>query len=164
MTLEAITHHTQAVKRGASRPLVITNMPFGRCEGSPCEAPKNAQHLVKEGGAGCVQVEGPSERGKERAETTTTIVDGGIAVAGHIGLRSQHTSAVEGFRAQGRTAAQGRRLIEDALAVQKGGVVLECVHYHYRAVHGLELLHRRAGEGPDEAPADLCQRRDQKCK
>ncbi|KAL4085929.1 hypothetical protein PRIC1_014553 [Phytophthora ramorum] len=115
----------QAVKRGASRPLVITNMPFGRCEGSPCEAPKNAQHLVKEGGAGCVQVEGPSERGKERAETTTTIVDGGIAVAGHIGLRSQHTSAVEGFRAQGRTAAQGRRLIEDALAVQKGGVVLD---------------------------------------
>ncbi|KAL4146418.1 hypothetical protein PRNP1_012282 [Phytophthora ramorum] len=95
-----------AVKRGASRPLVITNMPFGRCEGSPCEAPKNAQHLVKEGGAGCVQVEGPSERGKERAETTTTIVDGGIAVAGHSGLRSQHTSAVEGFRAQGRTAAQ----------------------------------------------------------
>ncbi|KAL4114354.1 hypothetical protein PRIC2_014676 [Phytophthora ramorum] len=91
MTLEAMIHHTQAVKRGASRPLVITNTPFGRCEGSPCEAPKNAQHLVKEGGAGCVQVEGPSEGGKERAETTTTIVDGGIAVAGHIGLRSQHT-------------------------------------------------------------------------
>uniref|UniRef100_H3H8G4 3-methyl-2-oxobutanoate hydroxymethyltransferase n=1 Tax=Phytophthora ramorum TaxID=164328 RepID=H3H8G4_PHYRM len=103
MTLEAITHHTQAVKRGASRPLVITNMPFGKVGRITVEAPKNAQHLVKEEGAGCVQVEGPSERGKERAETTTTIVDGGIAVAGHIGLRSQHTSAVEGFRAQGRT-------------------------------------------------------------
>ncbi|KAH7481728.1 3-methyl-2-oxobutanoate hydroxymethyltransferase [Phytophthora ramorum] len=67
MTLETMIHHTQAVKRGASRPLVITNTPFGRCEGSPCEAPKNAQHLVKEGGAGCVQVEGPSEGGKERS-------------------------------------------------------------------------------------------------
>ncbi|KAL4114338.1 hypothetical protein PRIC2_014660 [Phytophthora ramorum] len=129
--------------------------------GTPCRLLAIANVLLLEG-----VVEGPDsvEGGKERAETTTTIVDGGIAVAGHIGLRSQHTSAVEGFRAQGRTAAQGRRLIEDALAVQKGGVVLECVHYHYRAVHGLELLHRRAGEGPDEAPADLCQRRDQKCK
>ncbi|KAL4140135.1 hypothetical protein PRNP1_015206 [Phytophthora ramorum] len=64
--------------------------------GTPCRLLAITNVLLLEG------VEG----GKERAETTTTIVDGGIAVAGHIGLRSPHTSAVEGFRAQGRTAAQ----------------------------------------------------------
>ncbi|KAL4099228.1 hypothetical protein PRIC1_007037 [Phytophthora ramorum] len=42
VTLEDMIHHTQSVKRGANRPLVITNMPFGTCEGSPYEAPKNA--------------------------------------------------------------------------------------------------------------------------
>lgn len=126
VTLEDMIHHTQAVKRGANRPLVITDMPFGTCEGTPFEALKNAQRLMKEGGADCVKIEG----GKERAETIKTIVDGGIAVMGHIGLRPQHISVLGGFRAQGRTAAQARMIIEDALAVQKAGafaVVLECV-------------------------------------
>ncbi|KAG7376825.1 hypothetical protein PHYPSEUDO_012670 [Phytophthora pseudosyringae] len=126
VTLEDMIHHTQAVKRGANRPLVITDMPFGTCEGSPFEALKNAQRLMKEGGADCVKIEG----GKERAETIKTLVEGGIAVMGHIGLRPQHISVLGGFRAQGRTAAQARMIIVDALAVQKAGafaVVLECV-------------------------------------
>ncbi|KAF1782203.1 Pyruvate/Phosphoenolpyruvate kinase-like domain [Phytophthora cactorum] len=134
VTLDDMIHHTQAVKRGATRPLVITDMPFGTCEGTPFEALKNAQRLMKEGakrfategGADCVKIEG----GKERAETIKTIVDGGIAVMGHIGLRPQHISVLGGFRAQGRTASQARMIIEDALAVQKAGafaVVLECV-------------------------------------
>ncbi|KAG4224189.1 hypothetical protein PC116_g27354 [Phytophthora cactorum] len=129
VTLDDMIHHTQAVKRGATRPLVITDMPFGTCEGTPFEALKNAQRLMKEGakrGADCVKIEG----GRERAETIKTIVDGGIAVMGHIGLRPQHISVLGGFRAQGRTASQARMIIEDALAVQKAGafaVVLECV-------------------------------------
>ncbi|EGZ11043.1 hypothetical protein PHYSODRAFT_548747 [Phytophthora sojae] len=126
VTLEDMIHHTKAVKRGATRPLVITGMPFGTCEGTPFEALKNAQRVLKEGGADCVKIEG----GKERAETIKTIVDGGIAAMGHIGLRPQHISVLGGFRAQGRTAAQARMIIEDALAVQKAGafaVVLECV-------------------------------------
>ena len=32
---------------GASRPLVVTDMPFGTCEGAPFEALKNAQRLMK---------------------------------------------------------------------------------------------------------------------
>ncbi|CAI5724682.1 unnamed protein product [Peronospora destructor] len=126
VTLQDMIHHTQAVKRGANRPLVVTDMPFGTCEGAPFESLKNAQRLMKEGGADCVKIEG----GKERAETIKTIVDGGIAVMGHIGLRPQHISVLGGFRAQGRTASQARMIIEDALVVQKAGafaVVIECV-------------------------------------
>ncbi|KAL4157611.1 hypothetical protein PRNP1_006628 [Phytophthora ramorum] len=80
VTLEDMIHHTQSVKRGANRPL----------------------RLVKEGGADCVQVDG----GKERAETITFIADGEISVIGHMGLRPQHTTALGGFRAQGRTRSE----------------------------------------------------------
>ncbi|KAG7376824.1 hypothetical protein PHYPSEUDO_012669 [Phytophthora pseudosyringae] len=138
VTLEEMIHHTKAVKRGATRPLVMTDMPFGTCEGSPFEALKNAQRLMKEGGADCVKIEG----GKERAATIKTIVDGGIAVMGHIGLRPQHISVLGGFRAQGRTAAQARVIIEDALAVQEAGafaVLIECVPSAV-AQHVTELL------------------------
>ncbi|KUF98004.1 Exosome complex component [Phytophthora nicotianae] len=96
-----------------------------------------------EGGADCVKIEG----GKERAETIKTIVDGGIAVMAHIGLRPQHISVLGGFRAQGRTginfcAAQARSIIEDALAVQMAGafaVLIECVPIAV-AQHVTELL------------------------
>ncbi|KAJ0408651.1 hypothetical protein ATCC90586_006352 [Pythium insidiosum] len=79
-----------------------------------------------EGGADCVKIEG----GRERATTIKTLVDGGIAVMGHVGLRPQHISVLGGFRAQGRTATQAEQIIEDALAVEAAGafaVVLECV-------------------------------------
>ncbi|KAG3042687.1 hypothetical protein PC121_g23024 [Phytophthora cactorum] len=45
--------------------------------------------------------------GSTRAETIKTIVDGGIAVMAHIGLRPQHISVLGGFRAQGRTVCSG---------------------------------------------------------
>ncbi|KAF1315278.1 3-methyl-2-oxobutanoate hydroxymethyltransferase, partial [Globisporangium splendens] len=138
VTMDDIIHHTRAVKRGAGRPLIVADMPFGSCEGDPYEALKNAQRLLKvrpktggsdfaeEGGADCVKIEG----GRERAKTIKLIVDGGIAVIGHVGLRPQHISVLGGFRAQGRTAAQAEQIIEDALAIQEAGafaVVLECV-------------------------------------
>lgn len=126
VTLEDMIHHTRAVKRGAERPLIVTDMPFGTCEGEPYEALRNAQRLLKEGGADCVKIEG----GRERAQTIRTLVSGGIAVMGHVGLRPQHISVLGGFRAQGRTASQAEQIIEDALAVQEAGafaVVIECV-------------------------------------
>ncbi|RQM09774.1 hypothetical protein DD237_004199 [Peronospora effusa] len=127
VTLQDMIHHTQAVKRwcndsGANRPLVVTDMPFGTCEGAPFDSLKNAQRLMKEGGADCVKIEGGKERAKTSRDdpfgrrkqccwctdeslrdTVKTIVDGGIAVMGHIGLRPQHISVLGGFRAQGRT-------------------------------------------------------------
>lgn len=42
-------------------------MPFGSCEGDPYEALKNAQRMLKEGGADAVKIEG----GKERCATST---------------------------------------------------------------------------------------------
>nr|CCA21559.1 3methyl2oxobutanoate hydroxymethyltransferase putat [Albugo laibachii Nc14] len=126
VTLDDMIHHCKAVKRGATRPLILVDLPFGTCEGSPFEALSNAQRLVKEGGADCVKIEG----GQERAKTISTIVDAGIAAVGHVGLRPQHISVMGGFRAQGRTAEQAEKIIEDAIAIERAGacaLVIECV-------------------------------------
>jgi 3-methyl-2-oxobutanoate hydroxymethyltransferase len=49
---------------------------------------------------------------------------------GHIGLTPQSATALGGFKAQGRTAAKARKLVDDAVALQAAGcfaLVLEAV-------------------------------------
>ena len=53
-----------------------------------------------------------------------------VAVLGHVGLTPQAISVLGGFRAQGRTAARARSLLDEALRLQDAGafaVVLECI-------------------------------------
>jgi 3-methyl-2-oxobutanoate hydroxymethyltransferase len=68
--------------------------------------------------------------GPSRARTARKIVEGGVAVMGHVGLTPQAISVIGGFRAQGRTAVRARALLDDALRLQDAGafaIVLECV-------------------------------------
>lgn len=58
------------------------------------------------------------------------IVDGGIAVMGHIGLTPQAISVLGGFRAQGRTALRAREILDEAFRLQDSGafaILLECI-------------------------------------
>jgi 3-methyl-2-oxobutanoate hydroxymethyltransferase len=126
VTLEEILLMTQWVTRGAKRPIVIADMPFGSYETSNEQAIGNAVRLVKEGGADAVKL----ERGGTSIERAKAIVDAGIPVMGHVGLTPQTATVLGGFKAQGRTAEQAQRLIEDALALQGAGcfaIVLEAV-------------------------------------
>src|SRR5689334_4428995 len=65
VTLDALVHHTRAVTRGASRALVVADMPFLTYQISPEEALRNAARLFQEAGAAAVKVEG----GRAVAET-----------------------------------------------------------------------------------------------
>jgi 3-methyl-2-oxobutanoate hydroxymethyltransferase len=126
VTLDEIMFMTQWVTRGAKRPLVIADMPFGSYEASNELAVGNAVRLVKEGGADAVKL----ERGGTSIERAKAIVDAGIAVMGHVGLTPQTATVLGGFRAQGRTADRAQQLIDDALALQSAGcfaIVLEAV-------------------------------------
>src|SRR5207302_797220 len=117
---------TQWVTRGAKRPLVVADMPFGSYEASNEQAVGNAVRLVKEGGADAVKL----ERGGTSIERAKAIVDAGIPVMGHVGLTPQTATVLGGFKAQGRTADRAQQLIADALALQGGGcfaIVLEAV-------------------------------------
>jgi len=126
VTLDEIVFMTQWVTRGAKRPLVIADMPFGSYEESDEQAVRNAVRLVKEGGADAVKL----ERGGTSVARAQAIVGAGIPVMGHVGLTPQTATVLGGFKAQGRTAERARELVEDALALEAAGcfsVVLEAV-------------------------------------
>jgi 3-methyl-2-oxobutanoate hydroxymethyltransferase len=126
VTLEEIVFMTQWVTRGAKRPIVVADLPFGSYEASNEQAVGSAVRLVKEGGADAVKL----ERGGVIVERARAIVDAGIAVMGHVGLTPQTATVLGGFKAQGRTADRARQLLDDALALQNAGcfsVVLEAV-------------------------------------
>jgi 3-methyl-2-oxobutanoate hydroxymethyltransferase len=126
VTLEEILLMTQWVTRGAKRPLVIADMPFGSYEASNERAVGNAVRLVKDGGADAVKL----ERGGTTIERAKAIVDAGIPVMGHVGLTPQTATVLGGFKAQGRTAGRAEQLIEGALGLQEAGcfsMVLEAV-------------------------------------
>lgn len=134
VTVEQMIHHCQSVKRGVEQssvdtaPLLVGDMPFGSYEFEDTDiALRHAYRFVKEAGMDAVKMEGGSEA---RARAAKRVVDGGVAVMGHIGLTPQAISVIGGFRAQGRTAKRARALLDDALRLQDAGVfsiVLECV-------------------------------------
>jgi 3-methyl-2-oxobutanoate hydroxymethyltransferase len=126
VTLDEIVFMTQWVTRGAKRPIVIADMPFGSYETSNEQAVANAIRLVKDGGADAVKL----ERGGTTVARAKGIVDAGIPVMGHVGLTPQTATVLGGFKAQGRTADRAKQLLEDAMALQEAGcfaVVLEAV-------------------------------------
>ena len=122
VTMDEMLHHTRAVVRGASTVMVIADMPFLSYQVSIEDGVRNAGRFLKEGGAHGVKLEGP------RTELTSTLVDLGIPVMGHIGLTPQSVHGMGGYRVQGRTAEAALELKDQAQAIEKAGafsVVLE---------------------------------------
>jgi 3-methyl-2-oxobutanoate hydroxymethyltransferase len=126
VSMDEMVMLSAAVRRGLKTPLLIGDMPFGSYEASNEQAVANAQRFIKEAGCDAVKL----ERGGASADRAKAIVDAGIPVMGHVGLTPQSAVQLGGFRAQGRTAARGREVIEEALQLQAAGcfaVVLEAV-------------------------------------
>jgi 3-methyl-2-oxobutanoate hydroxymethyltransferase len=125
-TLEEMILLARATTRGARRPLVVGDMPFGTFQVSDEDTIANAVRFVKEAGVDAVKVEGAGPT----LSRVQALVGAGIAVMGHVGLTPQSATLLGGFRAQGRTAEAARQLLADALALEAAGcfaVVLEAV-------------------------------------
>src|SRR6187200_2467335 len=126
VTMEELLMLTRAVTRGAKRPLVIADMPFGSFQVSDDVAVENAVRFIKEAGADAVKLEGAGPT----LSRVRAIVGAGIPVMGHVGLTPQSATMLGGFKAQGRTAEKAARLLADALALEEAGcfaIVLEAV-------------------------------------
>jgi 3-methyl-2-oxobutanoate hydroxymethyltransferase len=149
VTLEEMLVLTKAARRGLRTPLFIGDLPFGSYERSHEQAIASAQRLVKEAGCDVIKFEGPSP---ERARA---IISAGIPVMGHLGLTPQTATALGGgFRAQARSSTAARRLLEDALELERAGcfaVVLEAVPAEVAALvsQRLEIPTIGIGAGPD---------------
>src|SRR5438477_7256529 len=126
VSLDAVIHHTRAVARGASRALVVADMPFLTYQVSAEEALRNAARLFQEGGTAAVKLEG----GRSVADAVRRLTAAGLPVMGHVGLTPQHVHRLGGMRQQAREEEAAQELIRDALALEDAGafaVVVEAV-------------------------------------
>jgi 3-methyl-2-oxobutanoate hydroxymethyltransferase len=124
VTMEEMLHHTKAVTKGASNALVVGDMPFLSYQASVEQGIVNAGRFLKEAGAHAVKVEGA------QTALTEALTELGIPVMGHLGLTPQSVRGMGGYRVQGRSDEDARRLLDDALSLEKSGafsVVLEGV-------------------------------------
>jgi 3-methyl-2-oxobutanoate hydroxymethyltransferase len=126
VTLEMMILHGQAVMRGAHKALVVVDLPFGSYEDSPETAFRNASRVMIETGCQAVKI----ESGTYAAETIRYLVERGIPVMSHVGLRPQSMNVLGGFRARGRTKKVADEIVENAMAAADAGsfaVVVEGV-------------------------------------
>lgn len=126
VTMEEMIVYGRSVVRGAPNAFVIIDMPFMSYQVSVEQAVTNAGRLIKETGANAVKLEG----GAAVVQQIRAIVESGIPVCAHIGMTPQSANVFGGFKVQGKGETNARRVLEDALAVQRAGAfmcVLECV-------------------------------------
>jgi 3-methyl-2-oxobutanoate hydroxymethyltransferase len=126
VTLDMMILHGQAVMRGASHALVVVDLPFGAFEGSPEQAYAASVRVMKETGCQAVKI----EAGVALAGTIAFLVQRGVPVMGHVGLRPQAVHVDGGFKAKGRNDDERARVIAEAVAVEEAGcfaIVLEGV-------------------------------------
>jgi 3-methyl-2-oxobutanoate hydroxymethyltransferase len=117
VTLDMMINHGAAVVRSSSKSCVIVDMPFGSYQESKEQAFRNSARVMAETGCAGVKLEG----GREMAETIRYLVDRGIPVMAHIGLKPQAVHAAGGFRAQGRLDAEAEAIRADARAIAEAG-------------------------------------------
>lgn len=126
VTMDDMVRHTAAVRRGAPNAWVIGDMPYMSYQPSVETAIRNAGRFMAETGCDAVKLEG----GAEMADRVAGIARAGIPVIGHLGLTPQSVSALGGFRLQGKGAAQARKIVDDARALEEAGafcILLELV-------------------------------------
>ncbi len=127
VTLEEMLVHCRAVARGARRPLLVGDLPFGSYEADTHQAVAAAVRMLKEGGMDAVKLEGGSP---SRVAAARAVAEAGIAVMGHVGLTPQAISVLGGFRPCGRSAEEALEVVKRAQALQQAGcfaIVLECM-------------------------------------
>jgi 3-methyl-2-oxobutanoate hydroxymethyltransferase len=126
VTLDMMILHGQAVMRGSKRAMVVVDMPFGTYEAGKEAAYENCARVMKETGAQAVKV----ESGPTVPETIAYLVQRGIPVMGHVGLRPQAVLNDGAFKAKGRTEEERLRVLAEARATADAGafaVVVEGV-------------------------------------
>ena len=125
VTLDEMIVLARAAARGATRPLVVADLPFGSYQASAEQAFHTAVRFMKEANAHAVKLEG----GEEMVPQVELLTRSGIPVMAHIGFTPQSEHNLGGYRVQGRGDA-AQRLISEAKALEEAGafaIVMEMV-------------------------------------
>lgn len=124
VNMDEMVYHTRCVARGASKALVIADMPF-MSYATPEQTYQNAARLMA-AGARMVKLEG----GDWLCDSIRHLTRNGVPVCGHLGLTPQSVHVFGGFKVQGRDEFQAQEIYRQALELQAAGIqllVLECV-------------------------------------
>ncbi len=125
VTLDDMVYHTACVARGAKQAFIVADMSFGTFQVSPEKTFEHAARLMA-AGAHMVKLEG----GAVMADTIAFLTGRGIPVCAHIGLTPQSVHQLGGYRVQGKSDTDAKRLLNDAVAVAQAGagmLVLETI-------------------------------------
>ncbi len=117
VSLLTMMGHAKAVVDGSARARCVIDMPFGSYEESKEQAFRNAAKVMKKTGVQAVKLEG----GEGMAATAKHLVDNGIPVMAHVGLRPQAVNNMGGFKVQGK-GQDHDQILKDAIALDKTGV------------------------------------------
>ena len=126
VTMEEMLHHAKAARRGATRALLIGDMPFSALDAAPAKVATQAKRFIDDASCDAVKIEW--RPGVEDA--VQAIVAAGVAVMGHVGLTPQTAAQEGGFGMRGKDAVSAARIVEQAQALQDAGcfaIVLECI-------------------------------------
>jgi 3-methyl-2-oxobutanoate hydroxymethyltransferase len=124
VNLDDMVRHAAAVARGAQQALVIADLPF-LSYATLDQAVAACRRLMAEAEAQAVKLEGAGSV----LPIVARLVELGVPVMGHLGYTPQSTHVL-GARAQGKSGAAARRLLDDALALEAAGafgIVLELI-------------------------------------
>ncbi len=124
VTMDDMIYHTQCVKRGNKRSLLMADLPF-MSYASETQTLENAAALMR-AGAHMVKLEG----GAWIANTTKLLAERGIPVCAHMGLTPQSVNRIGGFHVQGRDTTQAQQILQEAQLLEDSGaniLLLECV-------------------------------------
>ena len=124
VNMDEMVYHTRCVARGASKALVVADMPF-MSYATPEQTYQNAARLMA-AGARMVKMEG----GDWLCDSIRHLTRNGVPVCGHLGLTPQSVHVFGGLKVQGRDEFQAQEIYRQALELQAAGIqllVLECV-------------------------------------
>jgi 3-methyl-2-oxobutanoate hydroxymethyltransferase len=122
VSMRDMEYHTHSTAAGVKNSCIVADLPYGS-DTSPEIALENARVLMA-AGAHMVKLEG----GKVAA--VKLLVENGIPVCAHLGFTPQSVHELGGYKVQGRDEAGARKIMEDAVALDRAGaamVVLEMV-------------------------------------
>ncbi len=122
VTLREMIYHGEMVARAAQRALVVVDLPFPHGQLGINKTLTVAAKVMKRTGCQAVKLEG----GAAQAATIAALVNAGIPVIAHVGLRPQSVHALGGYKVQ----RDAERLERDARAAEEAGafsILMECV-------------------------------------
>jgi 3-methyl-2-oxobutanoate hydroxymethyltransferase len=115
--LDMMVHHTAAVARATPAAMLAADVPFIEAHFDFERVLHGCQRLMQEAGAEAVKIEG----GRALAQPIARLVEAGVPVWGHLGLKPQQVRTLGRYKKFGVDSAEAESLLADALALEKAG-------------------------------------------